>query len=560
MDQFSEISLILLITLGISIIMRLLKQPLIIGYILAGLIAGPYVLNIIHSTEIIEFLSKVGITALLFVVGLGLSPKVLKEVGGVSLATGFGKITISSLIGYLIGHLLGLPVIESLYIAIAITFSSTIIILKILTDKGDTNKLYGRISIGFLLVEDLVATIILVILAGLSGVSGGGYLEIASSLGFLLFKGLVALIVLFLISNLILNKLTNFVARSQEFLFIASLSWGMAIAALYYKLGLSIEIGALVAGVTLSMAPYSSEISSRLKPLRDFFITLFFILLGSHMKFDNFQNLLLPVISYFALIFFGNPIIMFVLLNLLGYSRKVGFQSGLTVSQIGEFSLILVTLGYNLGHIPREGVSLITILSILTIASSTYLILFSEKLYKYLNYFLNLLEFRKSRIKITRREKEIDAIVFGYKRAGPEFMKIFKKFNIRFLIVDFNPEVVLRLEEQGMKSEYGDASDVEFISELPFKNVKLIISTINDFDTNMLLVRTFRRENPSGVFIAMSDQKEDALKLYHEGATHVVLSHYIGARQASLMLEKLGLEHANYETVRNKHIKEFSLN
>jgi Kef-type K+ transport system membrane component KefB len=558
MEQFSEISLILLVTLLVSILMRLLRQPLIIGYVIAGLIVGPYFLNILHSTEIIEFLSKVGITALLFVVGLGLSPKVLKEVGGVSLATGFGKITISSVIGYFIGQGLGFTVIESLYIAIAITFSSTIIILKLLTDKGDTNKLYGRISIGFLLVEDLVATIILVILAGLSSFQGGGIIEIISSLGFLLLKGFVALVVLFLISNFVLNRITNFVARSQEFLFIASLSWGMAIAALYYKLGLSIEIGALVAGVTLSMAPYASEISSRLKPLRDFFITLFFILLGSHMKFDNIETLIVPVISYFALIFFGNPIIMFVLLNLLGYSRKVGFQSGLTVSQIGEFSLILITLGYNLGHLSREIVSLITLVSILTIASSTYLIIFSEKLYKLLGSILNILEFRKVQNKVTRREKEIDAIVFGYKRAGPEFLKIFKKFNIKFLVVDFNPEIVQKAESIGIKAEYGDASDVEFISELPFKNVKLIISTIDDIDANMVIVRSYRRENPQGIFIAMSDNKENALKLYHEGATHVVLSHYIGARQASLMLEKLGLDHSNYEKIRAKQILEIS--
>lgn len=558
MEQFSEISLILLVTLTISIIMRLLRQPLIIGYVLAGLVVGPYFLNILHSTEIIEFLSKVGITALLFVVGLGLSPKVLKEVGGVSLATGFGKITVSSIIGFFIGQALGFTIVESLYIAIAITFSSTIIILKILTDKGDTNKLYGRISIGFLLVEDLVATIILVILAGLSNLQSGGVLEIATSLGILLLKGFAALFILFIISNQILSRITNFVARSQEFLFIASLSWGMAIAALYYKLGLSIEIGALVAGVTLSMAPYAPEISSRLKPLRDFFITLFFILLGSHMKFDNFETLFIPVISYFGLIFLGNPIIMFILLNLLGYSRKVGFQAGLTVSQIGEFSLILITLGYNLGHLSREIVSLITIVSILTIASSTYLILFSERLYKILTPLLNILEFRKMQSKVTRREKDTDAIVFGYKRAGPEFLKIFKKFNIKFLVVDFNPEVVRKAEDLGINAEYGDASDVEFISELPFKNVKLIISTIDDIDANLVIVRAYRRENPQGIFIAMSDNKENALKLYHEGATHVVLSHYIGARQASLMLEKLGLEHSKYEKLRQKQILEIS--
>lgn len=559
MEQFSEISLILFITLGVSVLMRLLKQPLIIGYIIAGIIAGPYILNILHSTDLIQFLSKIGITALLFVVGLGLSPKVLKEIGVVSSVTGFGKVTISSIIGYFIGQFLGFSVVESLYIAVAITFSSTIIILKILTDKGDTNKLYGRISIGFLLIEDIIAAIILVGLAGLQGMEGGGLLEIASSMGFLLLKGALALGLLFLVSSFILHKLTNFVAKSQEFLFIASLSWGMGIAALYYKLGLSIEIGALVAGVTLSLAPYAPEISSRLKPLRDFFVTLFFILLGSKIQFSNIQDSIVPIATYFFLIFLGNPIIMFILLNLLGYSRKVGFQAGLTVSQIGEFSLILVTLGLNLGHLSREVVSMITIVSILTIASSTYLILFSDKIYKFLTPFLHLLEFRKLQNRITRREKEIDAIIFGYKRAGPEFIKIFKKFNIRFLIVDFNPETINKAEYDGLKVEYGDASDVEFISELPLKSVKLIISTINDHDTNMVLLRAYRRENNEGIFIAMSEHKDLALKLYNEGATHVVLSHYIGARQASLMLEKLGLEHSNYEKLKYKQIKELSL-
>lgn len=557
MEQFSEISLILIVTLCVSIIIRLLKQPLIIGYILSGLIAGPYVLNIIHHEETIVLLSKIGITALLFVVGLGLSPKVLKEVGGVSAITGFGKVITSSIIGYFIGLWLGFSTVESLYIAVAITFSSTIIILKILTDKGDTNKLYGRISIGFLLIEDLIATIILVALAGLSGVnSTTNYFEIAQTLGFLLLKGFIALIALFAISHYFLNRISSFVSRSQEFLFIAALSWGMAIAALYYKLGLSIEIGALVAGVTLSMTPYAAEVSSRLKPLRDFFITLFFILLGSHMVFDSFDKLVIPVIVYFFLIFLGNPIIMFILLNLLGYSKKVGYHAGLTVSQIGEFSLILVTLGLNLGHLDREVVSLITLVSILTIASSTYLMLFNDKLYKYLQHFLNLLEFRKTLRPLARKQKPFDAILFGYKRAGPQFVKIFEKYKIKFLIVDFNPDIVKKAEHDGLYAEYGDASDVEFISELPLKNAKILISTINELDTNMVLIRGYRRENEDGIFISMADSKDDALKLYEQGATHVVLSHIIGAKQASLIIDKLGLDHKNYERLKTKQIKD----
>lgn len=559
MTQFSEISLILIVTLSVSIIMRLLKQPLIIGYILSGLIAGPYFLNIIHHESTIELLSKIGITALLFVVGLGLSPKVLREVGAVSAITGFGKVITSSIIGYFIGVSLGFTTVQALYIAVAITFSSTIIILKILTDKGDTNKLYGRISIGFLLIEDLIATIILVALAGLSGVNNtANVFDIVQTLGLLLLKGFVALMVLFTISHYFLNRITNFVSRSQEFLFIAALSWGMAIAALYYKLGLSIEIGALVAGVTLSMTPYAAEVSSRLKPLRDFFITLFFILLGSHMVFESFEKLLIPVAIYFFLIFLGNPIIMFILLNLLGYSKKVGYHAGLTVSQIGEFSLILVTLGLNLGHLNREVVSLITLVSILTIASSTYLMLFNDKLYKYVQGFLNLLEFRKTLRPLPKKDKKFDAILFGYRRAGPQFTDIFKKYNIKFLIIDFNPEIVRKAEKEGFAAEYGDASDIEFISELPLKNSKLLISTINDIDTNMVLLRSYRRENPDGIFISMAESKEDALKLYDQGATHIVLAHIIGAKQASVMIDKLGLDHKNYERLKAKQIKDLT--
>jgi len=247
---------------------------------------------------------------------------------------------------------------------------------------------------------------------------------------------------------------------------------------------------------------------------------------------------------------------MFILLNLLGYSRKVGFQSGLTVSQIGEFSLILVTLGLSLGHLSREVVSMITVVSILTVASSTYLILFSDRLYRFLTPLLHVLEFRKLQNRSSKKEIQYDAIIFGYKRAGPEFVKYFNKFKIKFLIVDFNPETIRKASENGLHAEYGDASDVEFISELPLKEIKVLISTIDDFDTNMVLVRSFRRENSQGIFISMAEHKDLALKLYNEGATHVVLSHYVGARQASIMLEKLGLDHSNYEKIKLKQIRD----
>ena len=376
MDQFYEISLILLFAFVVSTLMRYLKQPLVIGYILTGLIVGPYFFDILHSVEVVELFSKLGITALLFIVGLGLSPKVLKELGIVSAVTGVGQVVFTSVFGYFIGLTLGFNTIESLYIAVALTFSSTIIILKLLSDKGDVHKMYGRIAIGFLLVQDLIATVILVGISGLQSLENATGWMIASDLLLLLLKGFILLIILFFISTKVLSRLSNFIARSQEFLFISSLAWGMAIASLYYKAGLSIEIGALVAGVTLSMTPYAYEISSRLKPLRDFFITLFFILLGYQMVFDNWQMLIIPTIIFSVFILIGNPIIVLILMNMLGYTRKTSFLAGLTVAQISEFSLILIKLGFDIGHLSREIMSMVTLVGIVTIAGSTYMILY----------------------------------------------------------------------------------------------------------------------------------------------------------------------------------------
>lgn len=554
MNEFAEISLILGITLSVSIFMRLLKQPLVIGYIVSGILVGPYFLNILKSTQVIELFSKLGITALLFIVGLGLSPKVLKELGAVSIITGVGQIVFTCIFGYLISFFFGFSLVESLYISLALTFSSTIIILKLLSDKGDTNKLYGRISIGFLLVQDLVATITLVIISSWANVASADFTQISINLFLLLLKGFILLVVLFFITTKVLSKITSFVSRSQEFLFIASLSWGLGIAALYQSFGLSIEIGALVAGITLSMTSYSFEISSRLKPLRDFFITLFFILLGYHMVLDNWQNLIVPAISYTILIIIGNPLIVFILLNLLGFSRKTNFMAGLAVAQIGEFSLILATLGRNMGHISTETMSLITMVSIITIASSTYLIIFSEPIFRFLSKYLALLELRKEARKISRKEKDFEAIIFGYKRAGPEFARIFSKNKMKFLVVDLNPDIIKRLEKENIPAEYGDASDLEFLNEIPTKNLKIVISTIPEFDVNMLITRFVRRSNPQTIIMVMSEFKDQAIKLYEEGASHVVLSHYIGAKQASLLISKLGFEHDSYNKVRERHV------
>ena len=553
MEIFQEISLILLLALIVSTVMRYLKQPLIIGYIFTGLIVGPSLLNVLSSTETVELFSKIGITSLLFIVGLGLSPKVIKELGIVSLATGLGQVVFTSVVGYFLGIILGFTPIQAIYISIALTFSSTIIILKLLSDKGDLNKLYGRIAVGFLLVQDLVATIILVIISSISKVDAGS--SLALELFLILLKGFVLLIALFYISSFLLKKFTNFLSNSQEYLFIFGLSWGLGIASVYHLLGLSVEIGALVAGVTLSMAPFAVEISSRLKPLRDFFIILFFILLGYNMSFDNWQNLLIPTILFSVFILIGNPIIMQIIMNLLGYKKRVGFMMGLTVAQISEFSLILITLGYTVGHLSKEILSMVTMIGIITISASTYLILYSDKIYQKVEKYLNIFEFRKTPKKYKEIKNDYDAMIFGYRRAGPEFAQIFTEKQYKFLVIDFDPNSVRKLEEKNIKVEYGDMSDLEFLNDLPLSSVKLIVSTVSDFESNYLLLKTLRKVNQDAVVIIIADTLDHSLALYEVGATHVVLSHYIGAHYAANMILQKGHDIKSYDALRNRHIK-----
>jgi len=552
MEIFSELAIIIMLATVISVIMRFLKQPLIVGYILTGLLSGPYVFNLLHSQETIELFSKMGITILLFIVGLNLSPRVIREVGKVSLATGVGQVVFTSIIGYIVSTLLGIDRVAAVYVAIALTFSSTIIILKLLSDKGELNALYGKVAVGFLLVQDIIATIILVIISSLGS---GENTNLTQFILLIIFKGAALLSALLLISRIFLPKLISFVAKSQELLFLFSIAWGLALASLFTYLGFSVEIGALVAGVILASTPYSIEISSRLKPLRDFFILLFFILLGSQMVVDDIGALLIPAFVLSVFVIIGNPLIMMIIMNLLGFSKRTGFQAGLTVAQISEFSLILATLAFELGHVSREILSLITLVGIITIAISSYLIMYNDKIYPHVANLLNYLQLKKSPQKNKNEVDNSEVLLFGYHRVGQEFIDAFQKLNKTFLVVDFNPESIKLLEEAQIPYKFGDAQDVEFLEELNLKNVKMVVSTVPDFLTNQLLIKKIRAVNKKAITIAISHNIEEAEYLYELGANYVVTPHYLGAQYASKMIERLALDTKGFKQEKEKHIK-----
>ncbi len=554
MPIFIELSLIVFLATLVAIIMRMLKQPLIVAYILSGILVGPYVFNVLHATEAVELFSKIGISILLFIVGLNLNPETIKETGKAAVIAGIAQMGLTGILGFFLVQSFGFDIISAFLCALALSFSSTIIVLKILSDKGDLGKLYGKISIGILLVQDIVATTALLAVS----VIGNGE---ATNIGFgatifdLLIKGTLAFIILYLISKYVLPKLSTYLAQSQELLFLFSLAWGLGLAALFYKIGFSIEIGALVAGVTLSVSTYAFEIGSRMKPLRDFFIIIFFILLGSQLIFSDIPSLIIPILalSIFALVV--KPLIVVFAMNLAGYRARTGFMSGVSLAQISEFSLILMTLALSFGIVDERTVSMIAMVAMISIVGSTYLTSYIDHLHLNMK---NLLRFFALKQK-THREPKLaseasDMIIFGYDRVGFDFVDAAQKLEGSYLVVDFNPHSIKQLQAAQIPFRFGDAEDVEFLGEICLQDAKIVVSTIPDYKTNLLLLRTYRKSNAEGIIILISHDIKQARELYLNGASYVIMPHYLGAHHASSMISQYGFDVAKFEKERNKHL------
>lgn len=549
MSAFFEVSFVIAITAIISILLRLLKQPLIIGYIAAGIIAGPYFLKIISAAESFETFSRVGVALLLFIVGLGLDPKVIKETAKASLITGIGQVVFTSFIGFFIGLALGFSILESLYLSVALTFSSTIIIVKLLTDKNETETLYGKIAIGFLIVQDLISVLILMAIPTLSsGVAG----TLTPFLNILL--GVIMLSLVFAAGRLVLLYISQSASKNQEVLFLFSIAWVLAISAAFYYFNFSLEIGALAAGIALSSSFYKYEVASKLKPLRDFFVALFFIMLGSQMNFLELREFLLPIIVFSIFILIGNPLIVMILMGLLGYTKRTGFLAGLTVAQISEFSIILIGVGVQFNHLSSNISSLITAIGLITIATSTYLILYASKIYQVLAPYLTIFERKTPRQEININQN-YEAILFGYNRIGYDLLKTFKNLKKNFLVIDYNPETIKELSLNDINCRYGDASDIELLNEINFSQAEIIVSTIPEYEVNALIIEKIRQTNKEAIIMAVAHRIEDALKLYELGASYVITPHFLGGYFGAELIERHQSNKEIFVKERKKHLE-----
>lgn len=546
---FSELSLIIAVGAAVALFMRLIKQPLIIGHIITGIIVGPSVFHLVRSPDTIETFASIGIALLLFIIGLGLNPKIITEVGKVAGFAGLAQVGLTALFGWAGSKALGFTDTEALFIGVALSFSSTIIILKLLSDKKEQSRLYGKVTVGILLVQDFLAAVALLFMTAKSGETG---LSI-SSLAQLSFKGFAIAVPLFLISGYILPRMHKLVAGSQEFLFLFAIGWGFGWAALFESSGFSLEIGALLAGISLASLPYSQEIGSRLRPLRDFFVVVFFISLGTRLGLGNIGGILPMVLFGLFTVIFVKPLIVLAAMGIMGYTKRSSFKTACSLAQVSEFSLVFVILGSRLGLVSDSVVAMLTLVALITIAYSTYVIIYADKLYRIFERYLGLFERKKVRFE-QRSKHSYELVLFGYHKGGHEFLRVFQNLGKKFVVIDYDPEVMDTLEHSKIDYLYGDATDVELLEEAGLERAKLVVSTITDHATNTFLVTWLEKVNPDCVVLTHAESVTEAEELYELGASYVMMPHYIGSEKIGAFIRKSELKKEEFKKYKEKHL------
>ena len=502
-----------------------LRLPLVVAYLLAGVSISLVSLIDPHHSAVFEILPEIGIAFVLFLIGMELDLREIKSLGLPIIVSALGQIVISTFAGFALAGALGFEATESIYLGLGLAFSSTVVVIKMLIEKRDLASLYGKLSIGILLIEDLVAIAVLMIISVSGSAFGFGFQE-SLPLITLILKAIGLFILTFLLARYVLEKIFDSVARSVELLFLTAITWCFAFTSLAVVLGFSVVIGAFLAGVALASSPYHLQIQGKIKPLRDFFLTLFFVYLGLQTKVSDFVGAWPAILLFtlFALVL--KPIIYLLLLGIFGFRKHTLFQTSLNLSQISEFSLVVLLVGVNEGLASPLALSVMAAVAVLSIICSSITIAYSKPLFKLFSPFLAFFErkngahFMESKVE---QEFNDHVVVIGAHRVGAPVVKYLEAEKIPFIVMDFNPHIVESMREKGQHVIYGDLGDPEILDSLQLERAKLIISTARDMSDNEMLLEEIKRRKIRAKVVARALDKDHAHALKALGADYVIL-------------------------------------
>jgi Kef-type K+ transport system membrane component KefB len=530
------------------------KQPLLLAYIAAGVIIGPQIgFGFVASEADIQVIAEIGLILLLFMIGLEIDMRKLKESGKSLILSGFLQFILCTAMGLGFFKVLGYGIggtYDLLYLAVCCALSSTAIVVKLLYGKFELDTLAGRLTLGILVFQDIWAIIVLSVQPNLTNPD---VLLILWSFA----KGGLLVVVSLLLSEYVLPPLFRAVAKHPEIVLVASLGWCFFVAGLAGYLGLSLEMGALIAGVAISTFPYNLDVIAKIVSIRDFFITLFFVALGMVIP-NPLENLSMLVIAALAALFLiaSRFLSIYPLLYYLKNGNRISLLTAINLSQISEFSLVIASLGFAAGHIGKEILSIIVFIFVLTSISSTYMIQYSDPLQKWLSKLLPRLGFKD----ITTGPEDFaavqqtDIVLLGFFRVASSLLHAlhdwaaqqgipYDEFKEKLAVIDFNPDVHTRLRAYGIKAIYGDVSHMETLHHAGVHDAKIVLSTIPDNiltgTNNLRLLRQLRSVCPHAKIIVTAENIDRALHMYAAGADYVLLPRLLAAQHLLPILTTL---------------------
>lgn len=527
-----DIGLIIVISAILAYVAKFLRQPILVAYVIAGIIVGPMGMGIITNTDEIALLSELGIVFLLFSVGLEIDFRKLRHVGFASMAGGAIQIALMFCLGFVVAGIFGLGSMLAIYIGLLLAFSSTMIVAKILADKDELNTMHGRIMLGILLLQDVIAIIMLPLMANMAAVTS---LDFTMSITL---RGLGLFALAIVLNKFFFPRILDYAAERHEVLFVTAVANCFFFIGASYFLGFSIAIGGFIAGISMANFPYNIEIAGEVHALRDFFSILFFSTLGMQLNFMVIQHSLPLFITLMLLLVLLKPALLSMIYLLLGYGGRTSGYVGLGLGQSSEFIFILAAEMLIIGSITREFYSLLISVVVLSIVITPYVMNARSGFYNMFSSFRLLrghsLLHPKSIHVIENQPKDQmmgHVIVFGAHRMGGKIVKYLASVKEKFVVIERDPEIVKELGRQNVYIKYGDAENEEILEKVGLAKAKLVILTIPYADTSSFVIRRARRLNPSVRIIARAQSEQDAESLYLAGADAVIIPEIVSAEK-----------------------------
>lgn len=524
-NLFVQLALILVVSSFFGFLMLRFKLPLIVSYLLAGVALSFFSFFDTSQSLILHVFPDIGIAFVLFLIGMELDFREIQALGKPILLSGLGQILITTLLGFTLAQLFGFNSVESFYIGLGLSISSTVVVIKMLLEKRDVTSLYGKLSIGISLVEDLVSIIALMFIS-ITGSALTLGIQQGVTIGLLIMKAAGLFALTYLLSEYILPFIFDNVAKSTELLFFTAIAWCFLFTAFAQSMGFSVEIGAFLAGVALASSPYHFQIQGKIKPLRDFFLALFFIYLGSRVQLADLSAGIPMIILFTLCAILFKPLMYLLLIGNFGFKKHTLFQTALNLSQISEFSLIILVVGVNLGIVSSLTLSIMAAVGVLSITISAILISQSRKIYSLIYPIIRFFE-RSEHVhdleSFEDKELENHIILIGAHHIGEPIVEFLKTQSVPFIVMDSNPHLVKELQRKGIYAVYGDIADPDVLDMLHVEKAQLIISTVSYEQDNEMLLEELKRRHVHSIIIVRGEDREHGKALKAMGADYVIL-------------------------------------